>query len=180
MKFINADVAVIGSGIAGQTISYLLQEQQGLSVALIDPRVNGEGIWYPNYGEWRDEWHVLSEQLKLPELKQCTTNEWEVTDCFFGGSHEMPTDTRTRLPRPYVRVDRVKLQKVMKSRFDEAGGISVPSKLSARRISDNIFDKGLVHDAEGSSLTLDDGQVMLQKTCKKKNIRSLPNPFCFQ
>ena len=38
------DVAVIGSGIAGSTISWLLQEQQGLKVALIDPRVNGEGI----------------------------------------------------------------------------------------------------------------------------------------
>jgi len=32
------DVAVLGSGIAGATIAYLLQEQQSLSVALIDPR----------------------------------------------------------------------------------------------------------------------------------------------
>ena len=163
MKLISADVAVVGSGIGGQTISYLLQEQQGLSVALIDPKVNGNGIWYPNYGEWRDEWHVLSERMKLPELKECTTNEWEVTDCFFGGSYNMPKDERTRLSRPYVRVDRIKLQKLMKSRFDKAGGVSVPSKLSARRISNNIFDKGLIHDSEGSTLSLDNGDVVRAK-----------------
>jgi hypothetical protein len=115
-------------------------------------RVNGKGIWYPNYGEWRDEWHFLSERLKLPELKGCTTTEWEVTDCFFGGSYDLDMDTRTRLPRPYVRVDRIKMQKLLKSKFDEAGGISIETKLSAARISDNLFDKGLVHDKDGSTL----------------------------
>ena len=100
MKYdIEVDVAVIGGGIAGSTISYLLQEQQKLSVALVDPRANGEGTWYPNYGEWRDEWHCLSDRLKLPELKECTTNEWEVTDCFFGGSYDIPMDQRLTLPR---------------------------------------------------------------------------------
>jgi hypothetical protein len=32
------DVAVLGSGIAGSTISYLLQSQHNCKVALIDPR----------------------------------------------------------------------------------------------------------------------------------------------
>ena len=70
----NVDVAVIGGGIAGNinsiiiivssiiiiltliigsTISWLLQEREGLKVALIDPRANTPGSWYPNYGEWR-------------------------------------------------------------------------------------------------------------------------------
>ena len=89
------DVAVIGSGIAGSTISFLLQERHNCKVALIDPSVNTEGHWYPNYGEWRDEWHALSDLLQLPELKECTTTEWEITDCFFGGSNDIPIDTRT-------------------------------------------------------------------------------------
>lgn len=78
------DVAVIGGGIAGTTLSWLLQEKEKIKVALIDPNANKiNGSWYPNYGEWRDEWHVLSKRLDLPELKSCTTTEWDYTDCFF-------------------------------------------------------------------------------------------------
>ena len=164
MKFTRADVAVVGSGPAGQIISYMLQAQQGVSVALIDPRVNDDAIWYPNYGEWRDEWHCLAEKLHIPELKECTTTEWEVTDCFFGGKgSDDPKDYRTRLNRPYVRVDRVKLQSVLKKKFDAAGGISIDSKLSSKRIASNLFDKNLVHDAEGSTLTLDSGEIVRAK-----------------
>ena len=76
LPLVEVDVAVIGGGIAGTTISYLLQEQKKLKVAVIDPLINGRGTWYPNYGECRDEWHHLSDQLKLPELKECTTTEW--------------------------------------------------------------------------------------------------------
>ena len=97
------DVAVVGGGIGGSTISWLLQEQQQCSVALIDPRVNTRGTWYPNYGAWRSEWHCLSERLKLPELKECTTTEWEYTDCFLGGSFDVPVNERLQLPNPYVR-----------------------------------------------------------------------------
>ena len=32
------DVVVMGGGIAGSSISYLLQAQQGLTVAVVDPR----------------------------------------------------------------------------------------------------------------------------------------------
>ncbi len=114
-------------------------------------------IQYPNYGEWQDEWRVLSERLKLSELKECTTTEWEKTDCFFGGSHDMPIDERTTLPRAYVRVDRVKMQKLLRDKFKEAGGLSVPGKIEACRIGSNLFDGGIVHTAAGSVLTLDDG-----------------------
>ena len=62
MKFASADVAVVGSGPTGQTISYMLQAQLGLSVALIDPRVNADAIWYPNYGEWRSR--CLADMLE--------------------------------------------------------------------------------------------------------------------
>ena len=158
---INVDVCVIGGGIAGTTISWLLQEREKLQVALIDPKVNKPGSWYPNYGEWRDEWEALSERLALPELRGCTTTEWEKTDCFFGGSFEVPMAARTTLARPYVRVDRIKMQALLRGRFDAAQGLAVEGKLSARQLgSENIFDGGLVHDSTGSTLQLDDGRVV--------------------
>jgi hypothetical protein len=116
MTDVNVDVAVIGGGIAGSSISWLLQERENCTVTLIDPKVDTAGAWYPNYGEWRSEWHHLSERLQLPELKECTTTEWEITDCFFGGSFDMPKDERTTLPKPYVRVDRIKMQVRVKVR----------------------------------------------------------------
>lgn len=158
---INVDVAVIGGGIAGTTISWLLQEREALNVALIDPKVNVPGAWYPNYGEWRDEWEALSERLKLPELNGCTTNEWEITDCFFGGSFDIPMAARTTLPRPYVRVDRVKMQALLRDRFNKANGLPIAASLSAKQIgSENLFDQNLVHDSAGSTLRLSDGRTL--------------------
>ena len=171
-KTFDVDVAVLGGGIAGSSISWLLQEREKCTVALIDPRVDTPGTWYPNYGEWRNEWHHLSDRLQLPELKDCTTTEWESTNCYFGGSFDIPADEKTILDRPYVRVDRIKMQKLLRDRFSTAGGISVPSKLLSSRISPNLFDKNLVHHAEGSTLTLDDGtkvncRVLIDATGKR-------------
>lgn len=116
-KQYNVDVAVIGGGIAGTSISWLLQERENCTVVLIDPRGDTPGTWYPNYGEWRAEWHHLSKQLQLPELNECTTTEWESTECFFGGSFDMANDERTILPKPYVRVDRIKMQALLRGRY---------------------------------------------------------------
>ena len=55
MASYKVDVAVIGAGIGGSTISWLLQDQHGCSVALIDPKVNKPGSFYPNYGAWRND-----------------------------------------------------------------------------------------------------------------------------
>ena len=155
---LRVDVAVLGGGPAGTTISWLLAEREDCSVALIDPKVNTMGSWYPNYGEWKEEWKCLSERLALPELLDCTTTEWADTECFFGGSYDKPDAERTLLNRAYVRVDRVKLQRLMRERFQRAKGVSIASKLTASRTSLNVFDKDLVHDGEGSHLTLANGQ----------------------
>jgi lycopene beta-cyclase len=157
---VDVDVAVIGGGIAGSIISWSLQETEKCRVALIDPQVNKPGTWYPNYGAWRCEWHRIADRLKLQELKDCTTTEWEITDCFFGGSNEMPVDQRTTLPCPYIRVDRVKMQALLRNRFAAAGGLPIASKLTSKRISPNLFDKNLVHTADSSVLTLDNGKTV--------------------
>jgi lycopene beta-cyclase len=162
MKY-DVDVAVIGGGPAGMVISWLLQEQQQCKVAMIDPNGEKTASWYPNYGEWQDEWTALAERMDLPELRECTTTEWEITDTFFGGSNDIPMTTRDTLPRAYVRVDRVKLQALLKDRYKKANGVIVPSKLSATRIAPNLFDKNLMHDGEGSILTLENGSTLRAK-----------------
>lgn len=136
-------------------IAWLLQEKHQLKVAIIDPRGDKETTWYPNYGEWQDEWHSLAERLSLPQLKSCTTNEWDVTDCFFGGTGDVPMNQCTRLPRPYIRIDRVKMQKLLRSRFLAAKGHIISSKVSAKRIGPNLFDQNIVHHAQGTRVVLD-------------------------
>jgi flavin-dependent dehydrogenase len=162
---LEVDVAVLGGGIAGSTISYLLAEQQGLQTALIDPAGDSIGTWYPNYGEWRKEWHCLSERLNLPELKECTTNEWEYTDVFFGGSHGVPMDSRKTLDVPYVRVDRIKLQSLLRNRFKSSGkGMIIKSKVNTKTTSKNLFhNHNIIHHNEGSTITLENGDVVNAK-----------------
>jgi len=157
------DVAVIGGGPAGTTIAWLLQEREQCRVAIIDPNGNSEGTWYPNYGEWRDEWEALCRRLELPELRDCTTTEWEVTDTYFGGSFDLPEDDKLTLDRAYVRVDRKKMQRLIKDRFRQANGVVIESKLESQLVAPNIFDDHLVHDSRGSTLTLLDGSRVRSK-----------------
>jgi lycopene cyclase-like protein len=157
---VDVDVAVVGAGPAGTTIAWLLQEQQKCKVAMIDPSGDSEATWYPNYGEWLEEWRYLTDHLQLPELLECTTNVWNSAEAFFGGSYDTPFNEKVVLDRPYVRVDRVKLQKLMRSKYKSAGGVIIPSKLSARAISTNLFDRNVMHNEHGSVLSLDDGTTV--------------------
>ena len=52
MTIEEVDVAVIGAGVGGCTIAWMLAEKEECKVALIDSEVE-TGTWYPNYGEWR-------------------------------------------------------------------------------------------------------------------------------
>lgn len=159
----NFDVTVLGGGPAGTTIAWLLQEKHNLKVALVDPKGNKGASWYPNYGEWQDEWHWLSQKLNLLEMKSCTTNEWDSTHCYFGGSASIPASHRLQIPRPYVRVDRVKLQNLLLAKFQKANGEIFSSKISAKRIGSNVFDKNLSHYGNGSIIILDNKDVLESK-----------------
>jgi lycopene beta-cyclase len=106
-------------------------------------------------GEWREEWHALADQLQLPELRACTTTEWEFTDCFLDNS-----DSKMRLNRPYIRVDRVKMQSVLRDKYSEAGGMILAGKLAAQCTNTNLYSEGLVHTHSGSKLTLQDGTMV--------------------
>lgn len=158
------DVAVIGAGVGGCTIGWMLAEKKNCKVAIIDPKVE-TGSWYPNYGAWRQEWNCLSDKLGLPEIKDCLTTEWEYTDCFFGGSNNIPMSKRTTLPQPYVRVDKKKLKQLYMDRFKASGnGVTVASKVSTEGVGPNLFkDNKIQHLEDHSIITLDNGE---QVKCK--------------
>lgn len=156
------DVAVIGGGPAGHIMAALLG-RDGHRVALVDPYPNRP--WPNNYGAWRAEWESLSESLRLPELmSRCIRKEWSVTDCYFGGSHGMPTEQQTRLMVPYVQVDRVALKSTLNELIDASDVRRYEASLDARLSAPNLFEsETLLHDAQGSSLTLSDGTRLRAK-----------------
>lgn len=151
-----ADVGIVGGGPAGTTLACLLQDKYKLNTVMVDPVGLSKNTWYPNYGEWRDEWHHVADSLEIPELKQCVTNEWDATDCFFGESGGVSLT----LSRGYVRVDRGKMQSLLRKRFEAAGGQVIPAKLNAKLIAPNMFDGSVVHDVSGTSLSLSDGSTL--------------------
>ena len=48
--------------------------------------------------------------MQLPELLECTASNWQVTDCFFGGSFDTPFDDKLRLDRAYLQASRTPLE----------------------------------------------------------------------
>jgi len=151
------DVVVVGAGPAGTLMAHLLAERHGRSVCLVDPRASAP--WPNNYGVWQEEWDALEAKLQVG-LNECLDCQWGVTDCFFGGSWEMPVEERLRVDRAYARVDRTKL----KTRLQSAGVRVLEEALEAEVVATNIYAGGkLQHDAEGSTLTLASGRTLRAK-----------------
>ncbi len=160
---LEVDVAVIGGGPAGYLMATLMAEKHAHAVALVDPAPQAD--WPNNYGVWRDEWEALAGRLQMPELlSECVHREWGVTDTYFGGSYGTEWGERTRLNRAYVQVGRLALKRYLARRLESSGTATViPASLDATRISSNLFDANLVHDARGSSLSLTDGSSVRAK-----------------
>ena len=161
---LTVDVAVIGGGPAGYAMAALLGGRHEHSVALVDPKP--DGTWPNNYGEWRVEWEELSRQLEMPELiEECIARSYAVTDCFFGGSFEMADETRTRLEREYVQVDRIALKSLLTNRIEASPETTViAASLRSSTTAPNLFDANLSHDATGSHLTLSNGDTVCGHT----------------
>ena len=149
----NCDVLVLGSGPAARSIATLLSKD--LDVLLADS--NYDRPWPPNYGVWEDEWQAICSTFKdsfnhhLPD--NCIDRKWKITDCYFGGSFDIPTEQRFRIDRPYYRVDKNALQDAL----SQEGDYRV---LKANHISEainvNLYSpsNSLVHDAKGSTIKL--------------------------
>lgn len=134
------------------TIAALLQAQQQLRVALVDPDVETAKDWYPNFGLWGDEWYKATEGLNIPNIKDCLTNEWQTVSCYFEDetsamNHQLPIIMTT--PRSYVRIDKTKLRNILKNYLVDHNG----TLISAQVIS---YD----HHDDRTTVTLSDNYTI--------------------
>jgi lycopene beta-cyclase len=111
----NCDVLVLGSGPAARAIAALLAAPgEDYDILLAD--ANYDRKWIPNYGVWQYEWQSIKDlyaSFQQPIGSTCIDRLWEVADCFFGGSFDIPVENRMRIDRPYCRVDRNALRRTL-------------------------------------------------------------------
>ena len=181
------DVLVLGSGPAARSIATLLASSttadgsdSSFDILLAD--ANYDRRWIPNYGVWQDEWESIRDlyaSYNQPLPSDCIDRLWKVTDCFFGGSFDIPVDNRVRLDRPYCRVDRHALRRTLSPNDEvneeEGGGGTAKYRVLranhiARATSLNIYSPGgsIVHDEKGSTAILQskDGKDITQVRAK--------------
>eukprot|EP00980_Cylindrotheca_fusiformis_P004023 scaffold880_cov132-Cylindrotheca_fusiformis.AAC.19 len=150
------DVLVLGSGPAGSAMATLLGAGGDLDVIVADQ--NFDTNWVPNYGVWKDEWETVVEKYQAAGVEITGGNEgtsidreWAVTDCYFGGSFDIPMEERLRLDRPYCRVDRFALKKALSKHFRV-----VKANHMSEAIGINMYKPAgsLVHDEDGTTIQL--------------------------
>ena len=150
------DVLVIGSGVAARSVASLLAAQD-LSVILTDQAFDRSFV--PNYGVWKNEWDAVCEKYKEMGVDltgglvgRAIDREWQVTDCYFGGSWGIPTEKRMRLDRPYCRVDKHALRQSLTT---EKYKVLYANHIS-EAIGVNFYEPSgsLIHDANGSTIQL--------------------------
>ncbi|KAL3768984.1 hypothetical protein ACHAW5_005552 [Stephanodiscus triporus] len=106
-----------------------------------------------------------------PLADACIERTWDVTDCYFGGSFDVPVGERLRLDRPYCRVDRDALRRTLSPRselVEPIGGADGRAEGRARyrvtrrshvsrATSQNIYSPqgALVHDGSRSTVLLE-------------------------
>ena len=90
---------------------------------------------------------------------ECIDREWLVTDCYFGGSFNIPTEQRLRVDWPYIRIAKKKLRGALSLAKDGEYGASyrvLRANHASKATPINIFlpSGSLVHDGEGSTIQL--------------------------
>ncbi|KAL7557138.1 hypothetical protein ACA910_002420 [Epithemia clementina (nom. ined.)] len=162
------DVLVLGSSVAGRSVASLLAAQ-GISVILSDQALDRKFV--PNYGVWKNEWEAVCQkfeamgvQLSGGAVGNAVDREWQVTDCYFGGSFGIPTEKRLRLDRPYCRVDKNALRETLTTNRYK----NLYANHFSRAVGVNIYEPAgsLVHDGTGSTIQL------MTKENEKLTIRS--------
>ena len=152
----SCDILVLGSGPAGSAIASLLGADGKLDVVVADQ--NFDTDWVPNYGVWKDEWENVMDKYRTFGIEfeggyegRSVDREWQVTDCYFGGSFDIPMEQRTRLERPYCRVDRFALKKSLSKNFRV-----VKANHISEAIGVNMYKPAgsLLHDNDGTTIQL--------------------------
>lgn len=180
------DVLVLGSGPAARAIAYLLSAPNNkLDILLADS--NYDKKWPPNYGVWEDEWQAIcnayQQEFNRMDIAndKCIDRRWSVTDCYFGGSFDIPTTQRFRIDRPYLRIDKDYLQQALSPKKDNNSDQGWYRVLKANHISQainvNVYSPplSLVHDDTGSTIQLlpsNDKDEAAATTDKLINVRA--------
>eukprot|EP00579_Thalassiosira_antarctica_P000481 CAMPEP_0201866626 /NCGR_PEP_ID=MMETSP0902-20130614/1139_1 /ASSEMBLY_ACC=CAM_ASM_000551 /TAXON_ID=420261 /ORGANISM="Thalassiosira antarctica, Strain CCMP982" /LENGTH=622 /DNA_ID=CAMNT_0048391631 /DNA_START=68 /DNA_END=1936 /DNA_ORIENTATION=+ len=170
------DVLVLGSGPAARAIATLLASPAtDGSFDILVADANYDRGWIPNYGVWQDEWESIQKlfaSYQQPLGTECVDRLWKVTDCFFGGSFDIPVENRERLDRPYCRVDKNALKRTLSPKDEvetqnEGEGAAkyrvTRANHMSRATSVNIYSPAgsMVHDESGTTILLEskDGEV---------------------
>ena len=162
------DVLVLGSGPGGRAMASLLGSDGSLDVLLADQNFDRE--WAPNYGVWKDEWQTIIDKFQSFGVEfeggncgKSIDRDWPVTDCYFGGSFDIPLEQRTRLDRPYLRIDRNALRDSLSKNYRV-----VRANHISEAIGVNIYKPtgSLVHDETGTTIQLSskDGETIMVRT----------------
>ena len=173
----SCDVLVLGSGPAARAVATLLSSPtcpdgspHGLDVLMAD--ANFDRAWPPNYGVWEDEWEAINDLYEsfgrtLGDRK-CIDRRWGVTDCYFGGSFDIPTAERFRVDRPYCRIDKDALREVLTLDGNDSGYRVIRANHISRATSTNLYSPAgtLTHDTDGSTIALQakDGEQTMVRT----------------
>lgn len=156
------DVLILGSGQAARAVGALLSSDENLDVVVADSNYDKE--WVPNYGLWKHEYEAIKEMFASPpfqrELKDdCIDRTWENTDCYFGGSFDIPVENRYRLNTAYCRIDKNGLKRNLSPEGSDSSE-SWYRVIKANHISSatsiNLYSpaNSLVHDEHGSTIQL--------------------------
>lgn len=130
------------------------------NVVLADQNVDRD--WVPNYGAWKDEWEAVLDRysragvnLQGGNCGKGVDREWSVTDCFFGGSFDIPSDSRMRLDRPYLRLDRYAIKESLLEQSKKNLQI-LKANHRSKAIGVNLYSPpgSLVHDEDGTTIEL--------------------------
>mmetsp|Transcript_10315 Transcript_10315/g.11517 ORF Transcript_10315/g.11517 Transcript_10315/m.11517 type:complete len:572 (+) Transcript_10315:31-1746(+) len=161
------DVLVLGSGPAGSAMASLLGAGGKLDVVMADK--NYDSSWVPNYGVWKDEWQTVLDRYESAGIKidggnvgNSIDKEWSLTDCYFGGSYDIPAENRMRLDRPYCRVDPKALKQTLNKNFRV-----VRANHISEAIGVNMYKPAgsLIHDETGTTIQLqpkDDSPITMR------------------
>jgi lycopene beta-cyclase len=178
------DVLVIGSGPAGRAIASLLSTRttttgtssNQFNVLLADQ--NLDRLFPPNYGVWQDEWDTILQRYNnmgvtinggnanIPGVDR----EWNVTDCYFGGSFDVPVEERLRIDRAYYRIDKDALRDSLlpSSKYSTISYRQIRANHISNAISPNIYTPSgsIIHDDNGSTIQLreKDGKIISVRT----------------
>ena len=168
---VQTDVLVLGSGPAARAIASLLSncKTNSFDVTLADKHF--DRAWSPNYGVWQDEWQAVADMFQVYSginVLDCINRKWDRTECFFGGSYNIPTRERFQIDRPYWRVDRDLLRKTLTPGVGVSGKtyrVIRENHAVKQCLAPNVYtpSNAIMHDDLGSTVTLSGGTVVRAK-----------------